>query len=313
MAEENFLLSLVDQNFHLRIFLLFLLIVILTIWYSQRSNVRIFEIKDLSRVFPTFEIQGVKFEGIFNFRDLGRVYKSEDGYQIKFKENRIFRCAAPVQATESDIEHLIQHFGLKKMIDMRSNFETTLFPLPSELLKVVNYAPNPLMTSSTSRMIFRELPLSIKITGLFWYILGQTKRSLIAFGNGLHATTYYRILLETAQPNILKVLRECSEESSYPIMIYCTHGRDRTGLMIALILGCLGVSKEQICAEFALSMEYSNSIEDDAKFYKMSFGPHAMWNTLEWMESNFGSIGQYLETIGFDVTWQQKLRANLLT
>ena len=48
-------------------------------------------------------------------------------------------------------------------------------------------------------------------------------------------------------------LRLITEDESVPVLIHCAHGKDRTGLIIAVILGCLDVDDEIIVEDYALS------------------------------------------------------------
>lgn len=48
----------------------------------------------------------------------------------------------------------------------------------------------------------------------------------------------------------MKVL---TDPANVPAMLNCAHGKDRTGIVSALILGCLGRSKEDIVADYAKS------------------------------------------------------------
>ncbi len=52
-------------------------------------------------------------------------------------------------------------------------------------------------------------------------------------------------------------IRDCfkiiCEPNNIPILIHCDHGKDRTGLMIALILACIGVNDYDIAKDYGLS------------------------------------------------------------
>ena len=51
-------------------------------------------------------------------------------------------------------------------------------------------------------------------------------------------------------PTALKLL---CDSSNLPALLNCAHGKDRTGIVSALVLSCLGKSPEYIAAEYALS------------------------------------------------------------
>ena len=49
-------------------------------------------------------------------------------------------------------------------------------------------------------------------------------------------------------------------EEIYPLLIHCTAGKDRTGVIIALILTCIGIKKEVIIEEYLQSEGVKNSL-----------------------------------------------------
>ena len=46
----------------------------------------------------------------------------------------------------------------------------------------------------------------------------------------------YRTLLEDSKRGMAMALRTFVEEDNYPILVHCIHGKDRTGLIIMLLL-----------------------------------------------------------------------------
>ena len=48
-------------------------------------------------------------------------------------------------------------------------------------------------------------------------------------------------------------MKVMTNPDNFPVMINCAHGKDRTGVVCALIQGCLGVSNEQIAQDYAQS------------------------------------------------------------
>ena len=57
----------------------------------------------------------------------------------------------------------------------------------------------------------------------------------------------YRAFLDRCQPRIAEALRLASNPANHPVLIHCTQGKDRTGLVVALMLHVLGVDEEQVC------------------------------------------------------------------
>ena len=66
------------------------------------------------------------------------------------------------------------------------------------------------------------------------------------------ASQYVQIL-EYTKDAVVDILRVVSEEENVPVLIHCAHGKDRTGLVVAVILSCLGVDDDVIAEDYAKS------------------------------------------------------------
>ena len=60
----------------------------------------------------------------------------------------------------------------------------------------------------------------------------------------------------TSGDNIAVAIRELTSDDAFPALVHCSAGKDRTGVVIALILAVLGVPDEVIAADYALSAIY---------------------------------------------------------
>ncbi len=52
------------------------------------------------------------------------------------------------------------------------------------------------------------------------------------------------------------LIRVVADPASHPVVIHCTAGKDRTGLGAALLLGAVGVDRDTIITDYALTDEY---------------------------------------------------------
>lgn len=66
-------------------------------------------------------------------------------------------------------------------------------------------------------------------------------------------SSQYVQILEYTKDAVVDILRVVSEEENVPVLIHCAHGKDRTGLIIAVILSCLGVEEDVIVEDYAKS------------------------------------------------------------
>lgn len=67
---------------------------------------------------------------------------------------------------------------------------------------------------------------------------------------------HYRAMLEHAAGNLILILQQIVDAPPGAVLIHCHAGKDRTGLVVALALFVLGVSDEQISADYAETDRY---------------------------------------------------------
>lgn len=123
-------------------------------------------------------------------------------------------------------------------------------------------------------------------------------------------------ILQYSGPNLVKILKICSHQHNHPVLIHCTSGKDRTGLVIALILACCGVEEEAIIENYQVSDHYLDPIKDVIVDDNRSKGLNetfdetprfVMQETFKYIKNTWGSVSNYLETFGFSKDKQQAL------
>ena len=132
------------------------------------------------------------------------------------------------------------------------------------------------------------------------------------------------LLLRYGAPGIKYVLEICAEKERHPVVFHCTAGKDRTGMITAIILSLLGVPDEAIVQDYSLSANVYAEMNDhkamvgalsqrslDAKTF-LGAPPDVMRDTLAAIREDYGSVEGYLEWIGFGKKNQEKLKKALL-
>ena len=133
---------------------------------------------------------------------------------------RYIRSEAPLHPSEGDIRWLIDH-RVTTLVDLRS---------PEEVLR----SPCPL--ASDPAFCYHHLP----VTGG-----GDPPKSR----EGLYVV--YRQMVDGRMERILKTIQNAPEKGMY----FCAAGKDRTGVVSALLLRRLGYDEDTIVADYMLSRE----------------------------------------------------------
>lgn len=127
------------------------------------------------------------------------------------------------------------------------------------------------------------------------------------------------LVLRFGAQGIKYVLDLVSDVNRHPIAFYCTAGKDRTGMIAAIILALLGADDESIVEDYSLSANVYAEMNDhkamvgalsqrnlDAKTF-LGAPPQVMKDTLTNIRRDYGSVEKYLDYIGFDEESRQRL------
>ncbi len=134
-----------------------------------------------------------------------------------------------------------------------------------------------------------------------------------------------QMLLERKQHmcDVLKLITQYLEIlPDAKVLVNCTAGKDRTGMVCMLLQSVAGFSDEDIITEYTISeaeakhimaralKRHSNPLFDPAIMSGATV--EGIQGALTHMRSTYGSVDQYLDNIGFDGTWRNRLRKVLV-
>lgn len=94
-----------------------------------------------------------------------------------------------------------------------------------------------------------------------------------------------------------------------PVVVHCRSGKDRTGVMIALLLELVGVPREVIAADYAVS-EVNLALQDGPESSRTR--PGTILATLDHVDQVFGGIRPYLDACGLSAAEIHRLAARLV-
>lgn len=136
-------------------------------------------------------------------------------------------------------------------------------------------------------------------------------------------------ILETGKDSLREALQAITlhlEQRDSPVVVHCVQGKDRTGLVIMLCQSIMGCSDEMIISDYhrseqELLSEASAAASKtvgaaqpgkvDKRFF--SGAPReAMEATLLYIRTTYGSVEGYLDVIGVDADWRQRLQTAVL-
>lgn len=139
---------------------------------------------------------------------------------------------------------------------------------------------------------------------------------------GYWASSYTSILDEFHE-NFGRALAAIADAPEGAVLFHCAGGKDRTGLVSALLLRLAGVPIDDIAADYALSEENLNagprswieSAPDETVRAQREFmqqtPPAAMTRTLEQLEERWGDVRPYLRQAGLTDAQLERLEARL--
>jgi protein tyrosine/serine phosphatase len=224
----------------------------------------------------------VVLEGAWNFRDLGG-YAGRDGRPVRWQ--RLYRADSLHRLTAADLARL-SSLGMRTVIDLRTSNEVEKGRLPADF-DVVAWHHVP---------VIDVLP---------------PRDSYDTWSSPAEAARQYLAMFEGASSSVAAFLGLICDEESYPLVYHCFAGKDRTGVLTALVLGLLGVADQDIAADYALSTlamqhllewlqeQYGDSSELQSSAPAiLSADPATMAAFLEQFRAGHGSFEAYAQELG---------------
>jgi HAD superfamily hydrolase (TIGR01509 family) len=134
----------------------------------------------------------------------------------------------------------------------------------------------------------------------------------------------YRGSLDRNQGQIVQALRAVAEvPGDRPVVVHCRSGKDRTGLMVALLLDLVGVPREVIAADYAVSeerlgilsmlAEHPGPEEERAAAAVLARTlPETILDSLDYVDQRYGGVRAYLAECGLTAGEVHRLATRLV-
>jgi protein-tyrosine phosphatase len=125
---------------------------------------------------------------------------------------------------------------------------------------------------------------------------------------------------------VVEALKIIAEPENHPLVFHCAVGKDRTGILAAIVLSILGVADADIIEDYTLTAPYMEEIikrmnnnPETAKIAKQLPGyfwkavPESMALFLSTLQREYGSVRGYVEAQGAEASLSRRLKKSLLT
>ena len=235
--------------------------------------------------------RNLNLDSVQNLRDLGG-YSTKEGRKTKWG---IFLRSGDMSAMTKDDQAALLRQGIRCVIDLR-------------MAKEIAIAPN--VFSDSKKVAFFNHD--------FWgtrFDDYRSKRKTATPEEKL--SDLYCAGLEIngfVMAAVMKTL--ASGEGGF--VFHCRSGKDRTGLVAAILLVIAGVPDEVVAKDFGLSTTYLNEpelTEEDLKkpgAYQKGSAPETMMLTLEFLRDRYGGVEGYLRDQGVSVSEIDSVRGKIL-
>ncbi|MBC2102382.1 tyrosine-protein phosphatase [Listeria marthii] len=237
-------------------------------------------------------------ESVFNFRDMGG-YESENGKHVKW--GKLYRSSNLVNINEADAA-LLQKLHIKWICDLRSSSEVKAQPTPA-----IEGVLNKHIPIGTAKNEETKLPVTDDKT-IYEPLMGES----------------YRVFVQSVE-GFKEIFTEVLEDTKagLPFVFHCTAGKDRTGVLGALLLTLLDVPEKTIFDDYAITNRYQDDILKEMggivalfaggaeKIDLETFRPMAearpeyLEIAFDEMKKQYGSVADYLEK-GIGITASEK-------
>jgi protein-tyrosine phosphatase len=222
------------------------------------------------------------WDGCINVRDLGGL-PTEDGGQTR--HGSVIRADSVGLLSRNGWE-AVAEAGVTRIVDLRQEFEAVDDPPREFAIDVV------------------DVPIFEDLDDEDW----ATVEALAAGAptNADSQRLVYLHFLDRARDRFVAAVAAVAEAPNGAVVVHCHGGKDRTGIVVALLLRLAGVPIDEIATDYALSGERlrprheqwfasAESDEERARIERIAATPaQAMRAVLEAIDGQYGGVDRYL-------------------
>ncbi|KAK9868037.1 hypothetical protein WJX84_007497 [Apatococcus fuscideae] len=157
--------------------------------------------------------------------------------------------------------------------------------------------------------IFQAMPASIRCQAILAALTGKGAASVMAPAVANPAYMGYKVLYKTvldkSKRGIAKAIRVLRDSRNFPVLVHCIHGKDRTGLLVMLILLLCNIPPSEIVKDYMLS---ETVLKESRMHQELHLDTYltsddviaatrdCMEDTITYVNGKLGGINAYLKT-----------------
>ncbi|KAG6003885.1 hypothetical protein E4U21_001633 [Claviceps maximensis] len=252
------------------------------------------------------ENQAIELQGVANFRDVGQTV------------NRFL---------DRNTELIKQAQKIARQSERISSISSYWFTPRPTLPRIhgIDYQEIKITGRAFEMHLLRQLPWWSLLKVIFFSILGYRIPAIrIMAAEVMLSRGLVGLGIDTLDLSGLEIKRALSlyvTKDSLPILVHCTQGKDRTGLIIILILMILGTPLDAIEHDYfltnpALEAERPQLLSEVREVGLtdewVRTSPNMIRGLQKHLELKYGGLEAYLDGIGFDAGMRIRLRAMLV-
>jgi protein-tyrosine phosphatase len=237
----------------------------------------------------------IAWHGTFNVRDIGG-YPTHGGRHTRWR--MLLRGDGYYCLTEAAGRDALRT-GIRTIVDLRGDRERLERPCRFQTSSRLQYINEPLFDADDPSY--------------------ET-------GSGASRGDVYRAVIDRRSAALARIFVCLGQADALPALVHCTAGKDRTGIVIALLLGLLGVQHRVIVADYALSTRFltedlfikdglaraaSRGISREEWYRHFPCPPELMLSLLEYVDTSYGGVRAYLMSAGLTASDINTLKARL--
>ena len=192
-------------------------------------------------------VRVLPLEGGINFRDIGG-YKTKDGRTIKWQT--VYRSGVMSNLTTTDFKYLAK-LGIQVVTDLRNTKARASAPALTEewARNYVAWDYKPGLINELNKFTKSGNATVDGASEVMTYVYSQTAYQF----KDIYAEIFDKLI-----------------QGETPLVFNCAAGKDRAGVMAALVLAALGVPKETVVADYAMSdkvVNYEAKVNEKLFYY----------------------------------------------